>query len=171
MNIPNSMEKLALYLGYFSILFEKITFYTEILTGKVEFRICSLVSLVKKHHKATFLVKISVQKITIKRITSYIFTFYFKIPKNTTVKKNIVWFPSAANKCIVFSLSFMICALTVVNYYFLCQLVLFLKILNKVTQQIAKMFDQFWAQSLMVDLRQDINRVSSFSRCLNGTFS
>ena len=24
--------------------------------------------------------------------------------------------------------------------------------------------------SLMADLRQDINRVSSFSRCLNGTF-
>ena len=29
---PNSMEKSVLYLGYFSISFEKITFYTEIST-------------------------------------------------------------------------------------------------------------------------------------------
>ena len=35
-NFPNSMEKLMPYHGYFSILFEKITFYTEILTRKVE---------------------------------------------------------------------------------------------------------------------------------------
>ena len=28
----------------------------------------------------------------------------------------------------------------------------------------------FISTSLMVDLRQDINRVSSFSRCLNGSF-
>ena len=33
---PNSMEKLLSYLGYFSISFEKITLYTEILTRKVE---------------------------------------------------------------------------------------------------------------------------------------
>ena len=32
------------YLGYFSISFEKITFYTEILTRKVELWIVSLVS-------------------------------------------------------------------------------------------------------------------------------
>ena len=30
------MEKWVSYLGYFSISFEKITFYTEILTQKVE---------------------------------------------------------------------------------------------------------------------------------------
>ena len=59
---PNSMEKWVLYLGYFSISFEKITFYTEILTRKVELWIFSLVSLMKKHHKTTFLVKISVLK-------------------------------------------------------------------------------------------------------------
>ena len=42
------------YLGYFSISFEKIMFYTEILTRKVELWIFSLVSLVKKHNKTTF---------------------------------------------------------------------------------------------------------------------
>ena len=54
------MEKKVWYLGYFSISFEKITFYTEILTRKVELWIFSLISLVKKHHKTTFPVKISV---------------------------------------------------------------------------------------------------------------
>ena len=39
---------------------KKIMFYTEILTRKVELWIFSLVSLVKKHHKTTFPVKISV---------------------------------------------------------------------------------------------------------------
>ena len=34
-------------------------FYTEILTQKVEFLICSLVSLMKKDHKTTFLVRFS----------------------------------------------------------------------------------------------------------------
>ena len=48
------------YLGYFSISFEKITFYTEILTRKVELWTFSLVSLLKKQHKTTFRVKISV---------------------------------------------------------------------------------------------------------------
>ena len=57
---PNSMEKYASYLGYFSISFEKIRFCTEILTRKVELWIFSLVSLLKKHHKTTFLVKFSV---------------------------------------------------------------------------------------------------------------
>ena len=33
---PNSMEKQVLNLDSFSISFEKITFYTEILTRKVE---------------------------------------------------------------------------------------------------------------------------------------
>ena len=36
-----------------------------------------------------------------------------------------------------------------------------------------KEYRKLWAQSftcLMADLRQDINRVSAFSRCLNGTF-
>ena len=33
---PNSMEKYAQYFGYFSISFEKLTFYTEILTRKDE---------------------------------------------------------------------------------------------------------------------------------------
>ena len=42
------------------ISFEKITFYTEILTRKVELWLFSLVSFVKKDHKTTFLVKISV---------------------------------------------------------------------------------------------------------------
>ena len=37
------------YLGYFSISFEKITFYTDILTRKVELWIFSLVSLMKKY--------------------------------------------------------------------------------------------------------------------------
>ena len=45
------MEKYMLYLGYFSISFEKITFYTEILTQKVELWIFSLVSLEKKTTK------------------------------------------------------------------------------------------------------------------------
>ena len=64
---PNSMEKWALELGYFSISFEKITFYTEILPWKVELWIFSLVPLplMKKTHKTIFLVKISVYKITI----------------------------------------------------------------------------------------------------------
>ena len=53
------------YLGFFSISFEKIMFYTEILTWKVELWIFSLVSLEKKHHKTTFQLKISVQKIAI----------------------------------------------------------------------------------------------------------
>ena len=44
------------YLGYFSISFEKITLYTEILTWKVELWIFSLM---KKYHKTTFLVKIT----------------------------------------------------------------------------------------------------------------
>ena len=57
---PNSMEKYAQYFGYFSISFEKLTFYTEILTRKDELWIFSLVSLMKNHHKTTFLVKISV---------------------------------------------------------------------------------------------------------------
>ena len=42
------MEKYESYLGYFSISFEKITFYTKILTRKVELRLLSLVSLLKK---------------------------------------------------------------------------------------------------------------------------
>ena len=54
------MEKLVSYLGYFSISYDKITFYTEILTWKVELWIFSLVSLMKKHYKTTFLDKISV---------------------------------------------------------------------------------------------------------------
>ena len=52
------------YLGYFSIHLKK-TFYTEIQTGKVKLWIFLFISLVKKHHKTTFLVKISVQKLTI----------------------------------------------------------------------------------------------------------
>ena len=52
--------KVGMYIGYFSISFEKITFYTEILPSKVDLWIFSLVSLVKKHHKTTFPVKISV---------------------------------------------------------------------------------------------------------------
>ena len=43
-----------------SISFEKISFFTEILTWKVELWIFSLISLEKKHHKTTFPVKISV---------------------------------------------------------------------------------------------------------------
>ena len=43
---PNSMEKSVSYLRYFSILFEKIAFYTEILNQKVEFLLFSLISLV-----------------------------------------------------------------------------------------------------------------------------
>ena len=39
------------YLGFFSISFEKIMFYTEILTWKVELWIFSLISLEKKQHK------------------------------------------------------------------------------------------------------------------------
>ena len=39
------------------VWFENITFYTEILTQKVELWI---ISLMKENHKATFLVKISV---------------------------------------------------------------------------------------------------------------
>ena len=50
------MEKCVLYLGYISISFEKITFYTEILTQKVELWLFLLVSLMKKDHKTTFLV-------------------------------------------------------------------------------------------------------------------
>ena len=42
------------YLGYFSISFEKIMFYTEILTRKVELWIFSLVSLVKKTPQNNF---------------------------------------------------------------------------------------------------------------------
>ena len=56
------MEKQVLYFSYFSISFEKITFYTEILTRKVELWIFSLM---KKHRKTTFPDKISVQIITI----------------------------------------------------------------------------------------------------------
>ena len=59
------MEKNQKYYTYFSISFEKIPFYTKILTRKVELWIISLISLVKKQHKTTFPVKISVQKITI----------------------------------------------------------------------------------------------------------
>ena len=47
-------------LSWFSISFEKITFYTENLTWKVELRIFSLISLEKKLHKTFFPVKISV---------------------------------------------------------------------------------------------------------------
>ena len=47
-------------------------FYTEILTRKVELQIFTLVSLIKKYHKTTFLVNISVQKITI-------FTTFFHV--------------------------------------------------------------------------------------------
>ena len=56
----NEMEKKPKYYTYFSIEFGKITFYTEILTWKIELWIFSLVSLKKKHHKTTFPVKISV---------------------------------------------------------------------------------------------------------------
>ena len=42
------------YLGFFSISFEKITFYTEILTWKVELWIFSLVSLEKKTPQNNF---------------------------------------------------------------------------------------------------------------------
>ena len=52
---PNSMEKSVSYLGHFSISFVKITFCTEILTRKVELWIFWLVSLIKTHHKTTFL--------------------------------------------------------------------------------------------------------------------
>jgi hypothetical protein len=68
---PNSMEKLASYLGYFFISFEKITFYAEILTRKVELWIFSLVSLVKKYHKTNFLVKFSVYKIIIYLLSTF----------------------------------------------------------------------------------------------------
>ena len=44
------------YLGYFCISYEKITFYTDILTGKVELRLFSLISLEKKHRKTNFLI-------------------------------------------------------------------------------------------------------------------
>ena len=54
------MEKSVSYLGYFSISFEKNMFYTEILPQNVELWIFSLVSLMKKHHNTTFLIKISV---------------------------------------------------------------------------------------------------------------
>ena len=49
---PNSIKKLvSVILGYFSISYVKITFYTEVLTRKVELCIFS---------QTTFLVKISV---------------------------------------------------------------------------------------------------------------
>ena len=57
-NFPNFMEKSVLYLGYFSISFEKIMFYTEILTWQVELWIILLESLVKKDHKTTFLLTV-----------------------------------------------------------------------------------------------------------------
>ena len=58
---PNSMEKYWCdILVTFPSHLKKITFYTEILTRKVELWIFSLVSLLKKHHKTTFPVKISV---------------------------------------------------------------------------------------------------------------
>ena len=51
--------------GYFSISFEKITFYTEILTQKVELWIFFFTRFtLKQHHKTTFLSKnISVENI------------------------------------------------------------------------------------------------------------
>ena len=49
------MEKLVSYLGYFSISFEKSTFYTEIFDSKSWIVDFSLVSLMKKDHKTTFL--------------------------------------------------------------------------------------------------------------------
>ena len=52
---------IVIYFGCFSIPFEKITFYTKNLTQKVEFWIFfSLVSLMNKDQKSTFLLKISV---------------------------------------------------------------------------------------------------------------
>ena len=45
------------YLGYFSISFEKITFYTEILTLKSWIVDCFTRFTREKHHKTTFLVK------------------------------------------------------------------------------------------------------------------
>ena len=48
----------------FSSHLKKLRSYTENLTRKVELWIFSLVSLMKKHRKTTFLVKISVYKIT-----------------------------------------------------------------------------------------------------------
>ena len=41
------MEKWVLYLGYFSISFEKITFYTEILPSKVDLWSFSLIPQLK----------------------------------------------------------------------------------------------------------------------------
>ena len=45
-----------------SISFEKISFYTEILTQKDEFWFSSIVSLMNKQFKTTFLFKISAYK-------------------------------------------------------------------------------------------------------------
>ena len=59
-NIDMIFSKFYGKVGFFSISFEKITFYTEILTWKVELWIFSHFSLKKKHHKTTFPVKISV---------------------------------------------------------------------------------------------------------------
>ena len=70
-NFPNSMENYVLYLGYFSISFEKITFYTEILTRKVELWIFSLVSLVKKKSQNNF----SCQNYSVENNTIYRLTF------------------------------------------------------------------------------------------------
>ena len=57
-----------------SISFEKITFKLEHLRfylEKFKLWIFSLVSLVKKHHKTSFLVKISVSKITLVHFATY----------------------------------------------------------------------------------------------------
>ena len=62
---------MVLYLGYFSILFEKnyvLNWNFDMKSVIVDF--FSFVLLEKKHHKATFPIKISVQKITILEIST-----------------------------------------------------------------------------------------------------
>ena len=77
------------YLGYFSISFEKITFYMEVLLWKVELWIFSLVSVMKKHHKKTFL--ITVYKITISPLNPKKGHFYIFYKKKISYVCIAVW--------------------------------------------------------------------------------